>query len=236
MSLEDPAELLTEQFPITPYNFGVPPIAYPTIGPIKAILSTYQSLILAFMAVVVSYISQTTVQTATGPYLDALGVLYGVLRYPGELDAAYRTRIFAAISRGRNTLAAIQAAVQDYENGLSIPTGGSPVTAMAYDQQSNPTLCAADAAAGTPVPIFYFVVQLSSSVNVDDAAFADYCACDDEAYLYQGGTSYISAASADPALIATVTSVRVANTIPIFKNAVNWDTSVDPTAEAPISG
>jgi len=228
-AVRDPADIMTAQFPDDSYQFVLPPVAYPNIGPLKAMLATYQALVLAYNAAVLIFIGQTTVQNASGTYLDAHGAKYGVLRYTAELDNPYRARILAALSRGRNTLQAIHDTLQDYENGLSITTGGSPITVVVYDAESAPALVAADIAAGQPVPVFSFVIELDSQLNIDSAFFADYAAVDDQAFLFPGGTTFSNDSSTgDPNIPSLVKTVRLADTVPIYKSVVAYDSSVDP--------
>lgn len=220
-----PPTAFDDAYPKRPYNFDVPPPEY-TVGPIKTILRAVTITVDKLTADVAFLNLQMSVQTATGVYLDNHGVLYNTPRLPGEIDDSYRPRILAALTTGKLTIQAIQRTVEDYllsvtPNGLSVPT------AIVYDLQSNPAKCALDAAAGYPIRIFQFVVEITESIGIDEVFFLNYSYLsvvpDDPLTLFDAATSY-SDSSSNPALVRAVNSIKAANTRAIFKNVVNIDT------------
>ncbi len=220
--MSDPADILTDYFPQDPYNFDVVPMEYAAtgIGPYKAVITALATQITAYITAVNAFKIQTTIQSATGIYLDAHGVLYGVQRLTGEPDAAYRVRILEALTTGKLTILAIQNAVQKYLNSLASIDGGTPATAYVYDLLSDPTTCAADAAAGNPIVILQFVVEVSYGVDEDGVFFLDYSYLDYTTYLWAAGTSYATG-GIDPNLEAVVTAIKAAGTQPVYKTVSN---------------
>jgi hypothetical protein len=217
----DPANPLTQYFPANPYNFDVTPTEYaPTgLGPLHAVIEALAGAITNYVSAVNAFKVQTTIQTATGIYLDASGVLYGVQRLPGEPDSAYRIRILDALDSGKLTLGAIQTAVQKYLNSLASVDGGVAPVAYVYDLLSDPTSCAADAAAGETILILQFVVQVTSQVSEDDIFFLDYAYLDYNTYLWTAGTTYATG-GIDPGLEAVVYAIKAAGTQPVYKYVV----------------
>jgi hypothetical protein len=211
--------IFDDAYPKAPYNFDVPPPQY-LLGPIKTILYCVNTQFQALYAAISALAAQVTVQTATGIYLDAHGVLYSTPRLAGESDASYRPRILAAITAGKLTIQAITAAVQAYLNS-STAAGYTAPSVYVYDLQSDPTSCAQDAANGNPIEIFQFVVQITRSIS-------DYSSLSvvpgDPLTLFQAGTNY-SQTSDDPNLIPVINRVKAGDTRPIIKTIVNISTS-----------
>ncbi len=210
-------ELLTEEYPIEPYNFDVAPNPY-LIGPIKSILQTVEAKILQLYADIAAFQAEISVQTATGAYLDAHGVLYATPRLAGEPDSAYRPRILEALTRGKITLSAIQAAVTNYLNSTTNTNGTTP-TAVVYDLRSNPTLCAQDAANGNPIEICDFVVQVNRTIS--NAFFLGYSYLGYSTYLENGGTSY---GGEDPEIELIVNQIKAAGMNAVYKNVDTFST------------
>jgi hypothetical protein len=212
--------LLGGYYPVAPYNFDVAPAPY-LIGPIKSILTVVESRLIQLYADIATVQAMVTVQTATGSYLDAHGVLYATPRLAGEPDDAYRTRMLEALTAGKLTLAAIQTSVDNYLLSITNSEGILP-TGYVYDLRSDPTSCAADAAAGTTIEILDFVVQITTTLSINDVWFLDYTPLDYETYLFSGSTTYGGDSTVDPALVAAVNRIKAAGTNAVFKSVVNF--------------
>jgi hypothetical protein len=218
MSVYDQTTVFDDAFPEAPYNFDTPPPQY-AVGPIKAILVSVSNRIEQLLADYAALQVQLSVQNATGTYLDAHGVLYGVPRLAGELDVPYRARILAAITRGRLTIPALEAALNAYLASTAV-AGGNEISGFVYDLQSDPGACATDAGRGHPILMFQFVVEISYAVKESDVFFLNYSYLTvDEAdplCLVSSSVSY-ALAPTDPALGATITVTKAANTQPVYK-------------------
>jgi hypothetical protein len=221
--MSQPEDLLTQFYPKDSYNFDKPPPQY-VLGPITSILREVASKFQQLTTDITMVQGMASVQNATGVYLDAHGVLYGVLRLPGEPDSAFRTRILAALTAGKLTLDAIEDVVSNYYISISSNPSNAP-TAYVYDLQSDPTTCAVDATAGHPIVINEFVVQITSHVNEDEIFFEDYWAwLGYTTYLFDTATIY-NGAQPQP-LAALVGQTKAAGTAPVWKNTPIVDTTI----------
>ena len=208
-------------FPPAPYNFDQPPPQY-LIGPIKTVLKAIALRLQQVTTDYQSYLAQVSVQTATGVYLDAHGVIYSTPRLPGEPDSAYRPRMLEALTAGRLTLAAISRTVANYYASTTDTTGGglTPVTYV-YDLWSDPTSCAADEEAGQPIVPGNVVIQIASTFAKTKFFFLDYSYLDFSTYLMNYGTFYNSGTSGDPGLDSELAEVRAGGVVPIFKRIIS---------------
>lgn len=108
-------------------------------------------------------IAQTRIATATGEWLDAAAQDFfagRILRYAGQSDAAFRTRILAELLRPRGTRSALQQALQELVGqapGLFEPTNlrdtgaygtGSVSRGLFYAVPAAPALAVSASAAG----------------------------------------------------------------------------------------
>jgi hypothetical protein len=212
--------LLAGYFPIAPYNFDTPPSPY-LIGPLKSILTVVESRMIQLYADIATVQAMVTVQTATGSYLDAHGAFYATPRLAGETDDAYRARMLEALTAGKLTLGAIQTAVNNYLLSVTNSDGIIP-TGYVYDLRSDPDACAADAAAGTTIEVLDFVIQITTTLSINDAWFLDYTPLDYETYLFSGSTTYGGDSTVDPALVDAVNRIKAAGTNAVFKSVVNF--------------
>lgn len=217
--------LFDDKYPQVPYNFQAPPPIY-AVGPIRAILLSVSNAVAALLTAMATAQAGMTVQQATGIYLDAQGVLYGVARLSGELDPQYAARILAALTAGKLTIPAIQAVVSTYFASQNSQTANPP-TAYVYDLQSRPDLCAIDAANGNPIQIFQFVIEIEDQIPYSDSWFLDY-----NSYLTNGSgdpltlppnTVTYSLVPPSSDLAAVVAGVKAADTQPVYKTVLSFD-------------
>lgn len=124
--IDNSEELLTQFFPKESYNFDAVQVGIDP-EPLTATLRVAGTMLEQLESDYADLQGQLSVQTATDAYLDAHGILYGVVRKAGEDDDPYRARILAALTRQVATLAAIAAAIVDYINE-NFPTAGGAST------------------------------------------------------------------------------------------------------------
>jgi hypothetical protein len=219
--MSNDGSLITEYYPLVPYNFDVPPNPY-LIGPLKSIFEVVEARLVQLYADIAGVQVQLSVQNATGSYLDAHGVLYATPRIPGELDVPYRARILEARSIGKLTLFAIQAAVSNYLVSATSADGGVLAGSDVYDLRSNPAACVTDATNGYTVQVLDFIVEVDVDLSVDDAFFLDYVELDYEAFLFTAGTTYGETQPDDPGLVAAALSKKAGGTNAVFKTVVTF--------------
>jgi len=209
--MSDPAFILEQGFQEGPYNFDVPPPGA-TIGPIKALLTSVGSFFDALEDDQNNLLAQLTVQHATGLYLRAHGVFYGVTPVDGESDDAYRTRVLAALSAEKLTLGAIKKAVDQYFAGIGAP--GSAPTVTVLDLQSDPTAAAAAGLVNND-----FLVNMAYTVSLEDAFFLDYAYLDYTAYLLDASASFITPSAG---LADAVNRVKAGGEHPVYQNTYTF--------------
>lgn len=153
---------ITQFYPPAVYNFDVAPAIYQQFGtgPIRLLLQARQNALNAGYGAIQALQPQLTVQTATGVYLDAHGIMYGVLRAPGESDQTFRARILSVLPMQSLTIPAIQNAVQLFFNNLNAQGITAPLICTVWDSQSDPV----DAATYGITPN-YFVIELTFALN-----------------------------------------------------------------------
>ena len=210
MPVIDPSEIITDQFPAAPYNFDVPPPGS-TIGPIKALATQAGLGIAQFSANIMLWQAQVSVQNAAGPYLDAHGVIYGVQRYPGELDDVYQPRILAAVNFGRLTTIAIAAAVLAYLISKN-PSAPSPPIVQVYDKQTDPV----DAAAVGLLDC-QFVVDIAYPVAASKIFWAGRSYVGRNAFAINPNTVIVTQNPTDTNLVAVVNRNKAAAFRPIYR-------------------
>jgi hypothetical protein len=199
--------MLTRFFPNAMLNFDVPPPGA-EIGPLHAVFTEAGKALMRFSHDLLLLHEQVCVTYASGSYLDAHGLGYGVLRLPNELDPPFRVRILEAMRTGKLTLDAIATAVRNYYASTR-GTAAQP-TVTTYDLQSNPALAAQ-----------YGLVRLQFVISIDfpiDASLVFFAG-----RSYAGRNSYVidpnavSIVETDAGLIAVVTRTKAAGTQPIYQ-------------------
>jgi hypothetical protein len=196
---------LGQYFQKRPYNFDVPPPGY-EIGPLTAVKDQAENAINDMEGQAANLLQQLSVQTATGVYLNAHGVLYGVIRFSGEADTPFRARILAVLKTGKCTLAAIQAAVVNYYASVLPPSSPQPVIYV-FDLRSDPVRAEADG-----LQILDFEINIAFEYLADDYFFLDYSYLDYNTYLAS------ETGSIDPSdpLALVLQNVKAAGTHPVY--------------------
>jgi hypothetical protein len=162
MSLGDPADIIRSAFGDEVLNFDAPPPGM-VIGPLHALFQQAGLSVMKFQADSLMLEAEVSVQNASGPYLDAHGVLYGVARLPGDTEETFRTRILAALHSGRITCPAIRAAVQAYEDSQN---PGAQAIVTVWDLQTQPEL-----AAMFGIVVCQFVIDIDFGIPASKAWF-----------------------------------------------------------------
>lgn len=206
MPLGDPADIIRSAFGEDVLNFDAPPPGM-TIGPLHAIFQQAGLSVMKFQADTLMLEAEIAVQNASGPNLDAHGVLYGVARLPGDTEETFRARILAALHSGRITCPAIAAAVQAYENSQN---PGAQAIVTVWDPQTQPAL-----AAQYGIVVCQFVIDIDFGIPASKAWFMGRSYMGRNAYVIDTSSTFLTVPT-DAGLVALVLRYKGATFQPVW--------------------
>jgi hypothetical protein len=200
-----PAELVQQFFPGELLNFDTE-----ATGPIESVFAATGEALAKFTNDNLLLQAQVAVQQASGMYLDLHGIAYDTLRFPGELDDPYRARILQALTSGRLTIPALQAAVVNYYASAYT----TQPTILVWDLQSRP-----DLAAAYGIVRCQFVIDITFEVSPANFFFAGRSYANRNTFSSDGsfGSGGGFSASPDPNLTAIVQRYKAAAYQPVFR-------------------